>query len=412
MDQYQSTLDWLFSQIPNYQKQGGSAYKPGLQRISKLLDRLGNPQSKVKAIHIAGTNGKGSVSHIFSAVLQKAGYKVGLFTSPHIFDFRERIKINGEIVSEEFVIKFIQEHKVYFESNEISFFEITTAMAFLAFAEQDCDVMVIETGLGGRLDATNVLDPVISIITNIGIDHTQFLGNTISAIATEKAGIIKRKTPVVIGETDSDSKNVFQRIAQQNQANIYLSEETALKEFKTDLLGRFQQKNIHTVRIAVAVLQELGWQISEDIFIEAIQEVGRLTNLFGRLQLIEREPDVLIDAAHNFSGMKNLLSEIEARGKENVHLIYGAADDKEIEKIVALFPKSYHYYFTEFASKRSVKVDRMNELGKENQLNSKAFQNLFEAVKMAKSLADKDHLIVICGSFYLLEKINEIFYKK
>ncbi|WP_027421016.1 bifunctional folylpolyglutamate synthase/dihydrofolate synthase [Crocinitomix catalasitica] len=412
MSDYQSAIDWLFIQIPNYQKQGATAYKPGLERIQNLLTHLGNPELKVKSIHIAGTNGKGSVSHIFSSVLQHAGYKVGLFTSPHIFDFRERIKINGELIDESFVLDFIQGNREYFETHEISFFEITTAMAFLAFAENDCDVMVIETGLGGRLDASNVINPALSIITNIGIDHTQFLGNTISAIAREKAGIIKQNTPVVIGQTQSESVEVFEEVAKSKQASIRFADKTPLNHLKTDLLGKFQQRNIHTVLSGVEVLREKNWTISENDFNQGIETVIKTTNFFGRLHLIKHAPDIIVDAAHNVAGIKNLIFEINQMNYSDVHLIYGASDDKEVDEIFKILPKQYKYYFSEFNSKRSVKKEIFDGFAKENKLNYLVFNDLSSAIMQVQKKANTTDLILICGSFYLFEKINEIFFKK
>ncbi len=315
---YTEVVDWLFQQIPNYQHQGGTAYKPGLERTLELLEAVGNPHHQIKTIHVAGTNGKGSVSHILAAVFQAHGYKTGLFTSPHITDFRERIKLNGTWIDPDFVVGFVENYKSHIQAINPSFFEITTAMAFLAFAQHRCDMAIIETGLGGRLDSTNVIQPQLSVITNIGMDHTAFLGNTLTEIATEKAGIIKKEVPVVIGDILPDLKPTFGQIAGQNNSPIFFSTDKPIQIQQTDLLGSFQQRNLRTALCAVEVLKA-DWNLNDDIIKSALKKITSLTNFRGRMQQIGQFPRIIVDAAHNEDGIETLLQELSLIDFENLY---------------------------------------------------------------------------------------------
>ena len=343
---YEKAIHWLFAQVPNYQAQGASAYKPGLGTIEALLAFLDNPHHKFKSIHVAGTNGKGSTCHMMASIYQQSGYKVGIFTSPHIVDFRERIKINGQVVSEDFVLNFINQTFDQIGKLGASFFEITTAMAFLAFAAENVDVAIVETGLGGRLDATNVLKPELAVITNIGIDHVQFLGDTIPQIAAEKAGIIKEDTPVLMGRKQTETLSVFDDKAKS--CNVQINYARA-QEFKTDLVGRFQAENMNTAVCAVELLQST-FQVGQDAISKGLLQVVRNTNFSGRFQIIHEHPKVIVDAAHNPAGLELVLAELNELEFETLRLVYGSSNDKDLHAIFKLLPRTANYYFTEFAT--------------------------------------------------------------
>jgi dihydrofolate synthase / folylpolyglutamate synthase len=400
---YAETTDWLFSQLPNYQLQGGSAYKPGLDNTRAVLEQAGNPEKNLRFIHIAGTNGKGSVSHMLASVFMANGYKTGLFTSPHLHDFRERIKINGRMISEDFVIRFVEKYKGEWAAINPSFFEITTAMAFAAFEENKCDICIIEAGLGGRLDSTNVITPYVSIITTIGFDHTSFLGDTLEKIAYEKAGIIKEKVPVVIGETTSETKPVFEKVAAEKKSPIHFAPAPAWIE--TDLAGSFQQKNVATVMTAIRVLQEIGFTLDHEKIAEGLRNVSVTTSFTGRFQKVHESPSVIVDAAHNVDGVKVLFAEILQLSYEKLHLVYGAANDKDIEEIAKLFPKDAMYYFSEFDSKRTVKTEDFEELAKRHGLEAGFFSHSGDAIAAAYENAGEKDLIVVFGSFYLIQEV-------
>jgi dihydrofolate synthase/folylpolyglutamate synthase len=401
---YKEVVDWLFLQIPNYQHQGGDAYKPGFDRINALLDVLGNPQQRLKTIHVAGTNGKGSVCHIFSAIFQNNGYKTGLFTSPHITDFRERIKINGKLISKDFVVWFVETYQSDILRIQPSFFEITTAMAFLAFEKKNCDIAIIETGLGGRLDATNVILPELSVITSIGLDHTAFLGNTVELIAAEKAGIIKSKTPIIVGYVNDSVYDVIENYAKSKDAPIYRTDPLPSKPEPTDLLGQYQQRNIRTVLLGIELLK-FYWSLDDGRTSEAINYVKKLTNFKGRLQLLSDHPKVIADAAHNLEGVESLLSEIRLLDYSNLFIIYGASNDKDWKEILRRMPREATFSFVEFDSKRSVKLEDFKLEAEMIGIQYKLFSNASNALNHSKLNANTNDLILICGSFYLLEKI-------
>lgn len=398
---YKKAVDWLFTQIPNYQKQGGNAYKPGLETISNLLEEIGNPHHNLKIIHIAGTNGKGSVSHILSAALQNNGFKVGLFTSPHIKDFRERIKVNGKLATESFVEDFVVKIQ-NLQNSEPSFFEITTAMAFDYFASQKCDFAVIETGLGGRLDSTNVVSPEITIITNIGLDHQQFLGNTIEKIATEKGGIIKVNCPLILGDVDEVPKKVLEEIASEKNASVFYSPKQL---FETDLIGQYQQRNLNTAHEALMQLKNRGYEIDEAKVEEAFKNVTALSAFHGRMYKIGDEPLTIADAAHNPAGISNLMQELNHLEYQKLKIVFGASNDKDVKNIFALFPKDVDYYFTTFDSARSLNEAKLKELAEKHELPYQLFNDSSEALKQAQKDASVDDLVLVCGSFFLLEKI-------
>lgn len=400
---YKETVDWLFAQLPNYQAQGASAYKPGLENIKALAKMTGNPEKDLRFFHVAGTNGKGSVSNMLASIMQENGYKTGLFTSPHLHDFRERIRINGEMISENFVVDFVARFKDQWQNLNPSFFEITTIMAFVAFKEQNCDVCVIETGLGGRLDSTNIVLPEISIITNIGLDHTAFLGDTLEKIAFEKAGIIKENTPVVLGSWNEKTLPVFKQIALEKNSELVLSKSG--EKIETDLQGSFQQKNAATVIAAIETLQKNGWNFSEEKIKKGFLNVSANTGFKARFQKLQDHPTVLVDAAHNEDGVKTLFSEINQLKFEKLHLVYGAANDKDLKSIFKFFPKDAAYYFTEFDSKRSVQTEEFIELAHQYNLNADFFSYSADAIAAAYESAGVNDLILVFGSFYLVQEI-------
>jgi dihydrofolate synthase/folylpolyglutamate synthase len=401
---YQSAVDYLFNQLANYQKVGSSAYKPGLETITNLLDRIGNPHKSIKTIHIAGTNGKGSTAHILASIFIENGYKVGLFTSPHIKDFRERIKINGHLISKNDVVDFVNEYKYLFDELYPSFFEITTALAFYLFNKYECDISIIETGLGGRLDSTNVIEPELSIITNIGVDHTNFLGNTIVEIAKEKAGIIKRNVPILYGGKDTDAAyKVIMSKAIDVDTSVYTINK--LDDIKTDLLGQFQIHNCRVALKSIEVIEKKGWHFDLDKTKNALSKVHKNTNFHGRLEQISKNPKIIIDASHNIDGVKNLFKEIGLMEFNNLHCIYASSSDKAVDDIVTLFPNSANYYFTTFNSKRSFPLKELEKLAIKNQLKHSLFQLPKEALSTANQNYKNGDLIIIFGSFFLLEKI-------
>ncbi len=400
---YQSVIDFLFNQLANYQKIGVSAYKPGLENINKLLSELKNPHLKLKSIHIAGTNGKGSTSHILASILIENGYKVGLFTSPHIKDFRERIKINGKPIEKTLVTNFITENKQLFKKFNPSFFEITTAMAFSIFENEKCDVCIIETGLGGRLDATNVLKPDVTVITNISLDHTNVLGDSVEQIAMEKAGIIKPKTPLILGEFSTKTYPIFNEKAKENNSEIILPNFN--QSYETDLLGSFQQKNIATALCAVNELKIKGWYIDDVKTKLALLKVKSNTLFSARLDLISHNPRVIVDASHNPDGVKQLFEEIKNISYNQLHCIYATSADKDLNNIIKYFPIEAKFYLTSFNTNRSLPINELAKNIKNIGLEFDTFDSPEIALSAAKQNYRKGDLILIFGSFFLLEKI-------
>lgn len=400
---YNSVITYLFNQLANYQKVGSSAYKPGLENIENLLSELQNSHKGLKTVHIAGTNGKGSTSHILASILIENGYKVGLFTSPHIKDFRERIKINGKLISKQSVVDFVSENKKTIDNLNPSFFEITTAMAFSIFSQQNCDIAIIETGLGGRLDSTNVILPEVSVITNIGIDHTNFLGTTLPEIAKEKAGIIKHKVPVVIGEFNEGTFPIFKCKADECECELVLATDNV--DYKTDLLGQFQQKNVATAMSTIQFLSQNGWYIDPSKTMNALTRIKKNTGFSARLDQISTNPRVIVDASHNVDGVKNLFLELEKMKFENLHCVYGTSSDKDVNEIMTLFPKDVSYYLTTFNSERSFSTKDLEKTAKNNKLSFTLYSEPELALSTAKQNCKEEDLILVFGSFFLLEKI-------
>lgn len=402
---YSDTLDWMFSQLPMYQREGKSAYKVDLSNTVLLINHLDNPHKNFKTIHVAGTNGKGSSSHMLASILQEAGYKVGLYTSPHLKDFRERIKINGEEVSELFVTRFIEENKPFFETNQLSFFEMTVGMAFEYFSQEKVDIAVIEVGLGGRLDSTNIITPEVSVITNIGLDHTQFLGNTLDAVAFEKGGIIKPNVPVVIGETQSETKPVFIDLATKNNSEIIFADQQISEGYQSDLKGDYQAKNIQTVVTAIKTLQLKNYTISEKNIREGLLNVVKNTGLLGRWQVLNQNPKVVCDTGHNREGLLYVMKQLSKEVYENLHIVFGVVNDKDLSSIIDLLPVKAKYYFCKPDISRGLNAEELKAVFNENNLEGESYNSVNEAYKMAlKHAGDKD-FIFIGGSTFVVAEI-------
>lgn len=426
---YSETTDYIFSKLPMFSRVGSEAVKIGFTNILALCEKLGNPQNNCKYVHIAGTNGKGSVSHMMAAILQTAGYKTGLYTSPHLKDLRERIKINGKEISEADLVDFIGKLKPEIETIKPSFFEITVAMAFDHFANHGCDIAVIETGLGGRLDSTNIISPEISVITNIGLDHVQILGETLAEIAAEKAGIIKPGTTVVIGESHPETEKVFEEFAIKNKSEIifadrklqvtnwqYENEELVVevasehkvdhKKYHLDLTGNYQIKNLLPVIAATQVLQEKGWQIEQEHVVKGLQYAKKITGLHGRWETISHSPRIIMDVAHNPDGVQQLLNQLEITTYHNLHIVLGMVKDKDVAKVLSMLPKNAKYYFSNAHVPRAMPAGDLKEKALLNDLHGKVFDDVNDAIRTAKSMAHKDDLILIFGSVFLVGEVS------
>ena len=399
---YEETVEYLFHVTPVFEKTGASAYKEGLSNTHALDEHFGHPHRQFKTIHVAGTNGKGSCSHTLAAILQSAGYKVGLYTSPHLVDFRERIRINGQCISKEYVVDFVEQERSFFEPLHPSFFELTTAMAFKYFAEQAVDIAVIEVGLGGRLDCTNIITPVLSIITNISFDHTQFLGNTLAKIAGEKAGIIKKNVPVVIGETTPETLPVFQKKAAAKSAPLHLADAFEVAhDYDFELKGLYQQKNKQTILCAVNCLKDV-FTIPEEAIKKGMAHVCELTGLTGRWQTLQTRPLVICDTGHNVGGWQYLAEQIKAQTCKTLRIVFGMVDDKDINTVMQLLPKQAVYYFTQASSHRAIPVHKVQEIAKAHQLEGTTFSNVKDAYQQALSDAHPEDFIFVGGSSYLV----------
>lgn len=402
---YQDTISWMFKQLPMYQNQGKTAYKKDLTNTLKLAEYLNHPENNFKTIHVAGTNGKGSTSHMLASILQEAGYKVGLYTSPHLKDFRERIKINGEEIGEKFVTQFIEKHSQFLETNSLSFFEMTVGMAFDYFSNQSVDIAIIEVGLGGRLDSTNIITPEVSVITNIGLDHTQFLGDTLQKIAFEKGGIIKPNTPVVIGETQIETSIVFKDIATQKKAPIYFADQIIKETFKSDLKGLYQQKNIVTVLQAINILNQGNFKITQQNIKKGLLNVVHNTGLKGRWQILQEKPKVICDTAHNVEGLKYIVKQLELEVFNQLHIVFGVVNDKDLTSILPIMPKKANYYFCKPNIPRGLEVETLKALFKSNGFVGEAYNSVNEALKNAKLNADSEDLIYVGGSTFVVAEI-------
>lgn len=421
---YLETVNYLFNIAPVFEHIGASAYKEGLDNTYLLDEHFGHPHSKFKSIHIAGTNGKGSCSHTLAAILQNDGYKVGLYTSPHIMDFRERIKINGECISKEYVIEFVNQEKNLFEKIHPSFFEVTTALAFKYFAEQHVDYAIIEVGLGGRLDCTNIITPILSIITNISFDHTNFLGNTLEKIAKEKAGIIKQNIPVIIGETTNETKPVFKTCAESMNAEIiYADENDEIISFtmyedggityntrsfgiiQGELGGLYQKKNTNTILHAVRFLYNQHIIKNTGSINNGFYNVCKLTGLIGRWQKIGSNPSVICDTGHNVGGWTYISRQLQLQKYNKLHIVFGMVNDKDVDGVMCLLPKNAHYYFTKPQSKRAIPEKDIQRKAMTHGLAGDCYNDVPSAYTAAKKMATPDDMIFIGGSSYIVSDL-------
>ena len=403
---YEQTVEWMFQQLPMYQRVGNSAFKKDLTNTLKLAAHLGNPERGFKSVHVAGTNGKGSSSHMIASVLQESGYKVGLYTSPHLKDYRERIRINGTYISEKAVVDFIQNNKSFFEAENLSFFEMSVGMAFWYFAEEKVDIAVIEVGMGGRLDSTNIIIPEVSLITNIGKDHTQFLGTTLPEIAGEKAGIIKPNVPVIISEKHPETAPVFRKTAKERNSEIIFAEESHIPtELSTDLLGSYQQKNIKGVAAVTNQLISQDWIISEKNLRNGLKNVRENTNLRGRWDILQGAPKVICDTAHNSDGLKYVFKQLKEEPYEHLHFIFGVVNDKDLDEVLPLFPKNATYYFCKPDVPRGLEAEKLMAKSIEFELLGKVFNSVPEAYAEALKTAGEKDLIFCGGSNFTVAEI-------
>ena len=393
----------MLSQLPMYQKKGAQAYRPDLSRMKDFCDYLDQPQERFKTIHVAGTNGKGSTSHMMASVLQHHGYRVGLYTSPHLKDFRERIKINGHCIEKDFVVDFVKNHRNYFEDHALSFFEMTVGLAFSYFSKKKVDVAVIEVGMGGRLDGTNLINPELSIITNIGRDHMQFLGNSLEAIANEKAGIIKWKTPVIIGLTQVETQSVFNKKAQEMEAEIFFADQIDETGFTSDLKGNYQQQNIHTSVVGLSQLK--SFKLDLEVIKEGLLNVIYNTGIQGRWQTLNDKPRVVVDVAHNIEGLQFIVPQIESHAYGQLHLVLGFVKDKEIDKILSLFPSNARYYLCAPEIPRAFPIEDLVEVAEGLRLDYQFFPSVTAAFMMAKDQASPDDFIYGGGSTFVVAEI-------
>ncbi len=401
---YPQTVEWMFQQLPMYQRIGTDAFKKDLYNIISLSESLGNPHRTFKTIHVAGTNGKGSTSHMLASILQEAGYKVGLYTSPHLIDFRERIKINGVEIPENEVITFINSNKNYLEQHNLSFFEMTVGMAFNYFSKEKVDIAIIEVGLGGRLDSTNIINPVLSVITNIGLDHTNILGDTLEEIAIEKAGIIKPKTPVVVGEYQKETYPVFQKVAEKHSAEIILASKITL-QLKTDLKGDYQQNNTRTAYVAARVLLLKGFKISSENIERGLNSVIKNTGLQGRWQQLHEKPKVVCDTAHNKEGLTYVTAQLRKETYTQLHIVLGFVSDKKLDDVLPIFPKDAIYYFCKPNIPRGLDEKILLQEASQFHLNGKIYSSVKEAYKVAINNANEDDLIFIGGSTFVVADV-------
>ena len=399
---YKKTIDWMFSQLPMYQRQGKIAFKKDLTNILAFCNVLKHPEHKFKSIHVGGTNGKGSTSHIISSILQEAGYKVGLYTSPHLKNFTERIRINGKEVSQPFVVDFISKHKNFLEKQQLSFFEMTVGMAFDYFASESVDIAIIEVGLGGRLDSTNIINPEVSVITNIGYDHMQFLGETLKAIASEKAGIIKNNTPVVIGEKQDEVMDVFLEKASEMNAKIYFSSDIK-HNYKTDLLGSYQDRNIKTALKSLEVLK--GFIILETHIRQGLLNVVKNTNFKGRWQILQEKPKVICDTAHNKEGLQIVLHQLGNQSFKNLHIVLGVVNDKKLEELLPLFPKEASYYFCKPEIPRGLDKHELQLKANLFGLFGSTYESVNEAYLNAILKAGNEDVVFIGGSTFVVAEV-------
>lgn len=418
---YEETTEYLFNSVPLFQHVGKDAYKEGLQNTLTLDSYFGHPHRQYRTIHVGGTNGKGSCSHTLAAILQTAGYKVGLYTSPHLVDFRERIRVNGQPVDPQYVIDFVHQHRSFFEPLHPSFFELATAMALRYFADQQVDVAIIEVGLGGRLDCTNIIQPDLSIITNISFDHTQFLGDTLAKIAAEKAGIIKHGTPVVIGETTPETKPVFQTTVQKQDTGFHFAEEedniiristgehgqpvyhtTHFGTIQPQLTGLCQEKNTNTLLSALRILQEQGYHINNEHVREGFANVCTLTGLMGRWQKLSDQPATYCDTGHNKGGIQYIVRQLEQQSYRQLHIVIGMVNDKDISGVLAMLPTHANYYFTRASVNRALPEEQLQQLAAQAGLHGNTYPTVEQAYQAARQAATPDDFIFVGGSTFIV----------
>ena len=402
---YLETTNWLFSRLPFYQNVGKSAYKADLSQTLKLAKHLSHPENKFKSVHVGGTNGKGSTAHMLASVLQEAGYKVGLYTSPHLKDYRERIRINGVMINKKSVVDFVAKNKSFFEDNSLSFFEMSVGMAFDFFVQEQVDIAVVEVGLGGRLDSTNILSPEVSVITNIGLDHTQFLGTTLESIAGEKAGIIKSNTPIVIGETQLEIENVFIEKASKEQAPLYFADQLIKEIYPSVLKGEYQIKNVRTVLQTIAIINKGEFIVSEESIRLGLMKVCESTGLRGRWDVLGYSPKIICDTAHNLEGLRLVFKQLMDEKFHQLHLVIGIVDDKDLNSLLGLFPTDAQYYFCKPNVHRGLDVHRLAESFNEKGLNGSIHSSVNSALNSAKEIADKEDLIYVGGSTFVVAEI-------
>ncbi|WP_373055901.1 folylpolyglutamate synthase/dihydrofolate synthase family protein [Zunongwangia sp. H14] len=395
----------MFQQLPMFQRVGAQAFKKDLTRTIALAEHLKHPEEKFKSVHVAGTNGKGSCSHMLASVLCEAGYKVGLYTSPHLKDFRERIKINGKVISQNEVVNFIRENKDFLEEHQLSFFEMTVGMAFNYFAEAAVDIAIVEVGMGGRLDSTNIITPEVALITNIGLDHTAFLGETLAEIASEKAGIIKKNSTVVIGEKQKETTPVFSKRAKEENAEINFASTLSFPKYQTDLKGEYQKKNLKTVLAAVQVLQQKEWKISEEAIINGLNNVKLHTGLQGRWDVLSEKPKVICDTAHNAEGLKLVMKQIKKEKFQHLHMVMGVVNDKDLSKILPLFPPSATYYFCKPNVPRGLDAAMLQKEAENYNLTGKIYPSVKEGLFAAEQDALDEDLIFIGGSNFIVSEV-------
>lgn len=395
----------MFEQLPMYQRLGKVAFKKDLTNILALSKHLHFPEKNFNSVHVAGTNGKGSTSHMIASVLQEAGYKVGLYTSPHLKDFRERIRINGKPISKKEVIQFIDNNKLFLEKQKVSFFEMTVGMALDFFANQNVDFAVIEVGLGGRLDSTNIVTPQVSVITNIGLDHTQFLGEILEEIAYEKAGIIKFEVPVVIGEKNNKTTPVFVEIANKKKADIYFAEELILDNYKTDLVGDYQKMNIKTAVQTLRILQQNEFHITEENIVKGLEHVVKNTDLKGRWQILQFNPKVICDTAHNKEGLSIVMDQLQKENYKNLHIILGVVNDKDLNTVLPLFPKNAIYYFCKPNIPRGFDENELMREAKKYNLIGSSYSSVIKAYNTALINAKNKDLVFVGGSTFVVAEL-------
>jgi len=422
---YQETINYLFNALPMYQRIGQAAYKADLDTTIRIDEYFGHPHINFKSIHIAGTNGKGSVSHMIASILQEAGFKTGLYTSPHLKDFRERIKINGQMISQEYVVDFVQKHNNIFKSLNASFFEMTVAMAFKYFSDCKIDYAVIEVGMGGRLDSTNIINPILSIITNIGKDHTKFLGESIPEIATEKAGIIKKNVPVIISETDELSKPVFNSIAKRKDADLYFADQHIKfdylcenlnyniynlvrdnKIFELDLKGNYQSKNLAAVYKSIRLLQKMGVEITNENLKYGLKNIIKNTGIKGRWQILNKEPLVVCDVGHNYEGVSYVVKQIMKQSFKKLRIVWGMVNDKDISKILNILPKNAYYYFTQAGIPRALSANLLYQEAIKYGLKGEIIRDVKNAYNKAIMQSGENDMVFIGGSTFVVAEID------